>query len=60
MVIFIIYVILSAFGIAGTEMWNNISAWPRAILCVIFGWIFFPCMIMFTFGKFMNDVNNRY
>ena len=56
----IIYIILSAFGIAGTKLWDECSALSRTILCVTLGWILFPCIIMFIFGKFIDNVNDRY
>lgn len=58
MIILIIYIILSAFGLYGTETFNNLHIGIAIPLCILFGWILFPLIIVYTFGKCISYLNN--
>lgn len=58
MIILIIYIILSAFSLYGTKTFDDLHFGIAMPVCILFGWILFPLMIVYTFGKFISHLNN--
>ncbi len=57
MIILIIYIILSAFGLYGTKTFDDLHFGIAMPICIMLGWILFPLMIVFVFGKYISHLN---
>lgn len=57
-ILIIIYIILSGFGLYGTKTFNDLHFGISMPICIMLGWILFPLLVIFVFGKYISHLNN--